>query len=176
MLNSEVSAELCTEEQSHLWPDTVHITFAMASNTNETKETYFWMGAETFKVPMSMHTEQRQRLLARMEKVAPKSGVILLKGAVSTTRDDTDHEPLIRQESFFQYLFGVKEPDCYAAISLATGHSHLFVPRLPRSYQVWMGRVRLYLNLMCLVENTRAEDFERSFKSNSFMPLFTEAG
>lgn len=103
------------------------------------------MGAETFKVPMSMHAEQRQRILARMEKVVAKSGVILLKGAVSTTRDDTDHEPLIRQESYFQYLFGVKEPDCYGAVSLSTGKSHLFVPRLPRAYQVWMGRVRLQL-------------------------------
>lgn len=145
----------------------------MASNTDETKETYFWMGAETFKVPMSMHAEQRQRLLARMEKVAPKAGVVLLKGAVATTRDDTDHEPLIRQESFFQYLFGVKEPDCYAAISLATGHSHLFVPRLPRSYQVWMGRVRLYINVVHLVHAIDAELLKRSFKSNSLLPLFS---
>ena len=103
----------------------------------------FWMGGSTFRVPMSMHAEQRARVSARLERKGIKSGCVLLQGAVSTTRDDTDHEPLIRQESFFQYLFGVKEPDCFAAIDLATCESLLFIPRLPRSYQVWMGRVRI---------------------------------
>jgi Xaa-Pro dipeptidase len=105
----------------------------------------FWMGGQTFKVPMSMHAEQRQRLVARMAKQGVQSGVALFQGAASTCRDDTDHEPLIRQESFFQFLFGVKEPDCFACINLATSKAILFVPRLPRSYQVWMGHVSPFL-------------------------------
>lgn len=113
--------------------------------SDENIETYapeFWMGGATYRVPMSMHAEQRERIRARMLKKVPASGVLLFQGAISVTRDASDHEPLIRQESFFQYLFGVKEPDCYGLVDLATGKSHLFFPRLPRSYQVWMGRVR----------------------------------
>ncbi len=57
-------------------------------------------------------------------------------------RNDTDHEPLFRQESFFQYLFGVKEPDCYGTIDAKTGKSTLFVPRLPEHYATWMGAIK----------------------------------
>lgn len=146
--------------------------YIMASKTNDSNEVYFWMGAETFKVPMSMHAENRTRLLSRMEGVVPKAGVILLKGAVATTRDDTDHEPLIRQESFFQYLFGVKEPDCYAAISLATGHAHLFIPRLDRAYQVWMGRVRFYVFRALAEQLESTEAFNLAMALTTNPPLF----
>lgn len=80
------------------------------------------------------------------------------EGGKSETRHDTDHEPvrpnlfaclwvccafigqLFRQESYFQYLFGVRHADCYGFIHVDTGKSYLFVPRLPESYAVWMGR------------------------------------
>lgn len=64
-----------------------------------------------------------------------------LQGGKSATRDDTDHEPLFRQESFFHWATGVLEPDCYAAMVVETGESILFVPRLPSEYAVWMGRI-----------------------------------
>lgn len=119
----------------------------MSSQAVDKHAAEFWMGGNTFRVPMSMHAEQRNRLVARMHKVGATAGFVLLQGAASTNRDDTDHEPLTRQESFFQYLFGVKEADCYAGISLATSKSYLFVPRLDRVYQVWMGRVCILLYL-----------------------------
>ncbi|KAL3928011.1 MAG: hypothetical protein SGPRY_002570, partial [Prymnesium sp.] len=53
-----------------------------------------------------------------------------------------DHEPLFRQESFFAYLLGVLEPDCYATIELPSGRTTLFVPRLPAEYAVWMGEIK----------------------------------
>lgn len=45
------------------------------------------------------------------------------------------------QESFFQWCFGVEEPECYGAIDLATGASILFVPRLPPDYAIWQGKL-----------------------------------
>ena len=68
--------------------------------------------------------------------------MIFLQGAKEQTRDATDHEPLIRQESFFQYLFGVMEPDCFGAVHIGSGRSVLFVPRLPQEYAIWMGEIR----------------------------------
>mmetsp|Transcript_25149 Transcript_25149/g.35237 ORF Transcript_25149/g.35237 Transcript_25149/m.35237 type:complete len:493 (+) Transcript_25149:71-1549(+) len=103
-----------------------------------TYSSFFHLGGTTYKVPMRMHYENRQKLVKRM----PKEGVILLQGGKSTIRYATDHEPLFRQESFFHYLFGVKEPDCYGAIDLQSRKSYLFVPRLPSEYGVWMGKIQ----------------------------------
>jgi hypothetical protein len=60
----------------------------------------------------------------------------------SPPRVDTDHEELFRQESYFAYLTGVVEPDCWATIELPSGRSTLFVPRLDDEYAVWMGELR----------------------------------
>lgn len=49
---------------------------------------------------------------------------VMLKNADSLdthTHTHTDHEPLFRQESNFQWMFGVKEPDCYGAVDIETG-------------------------------------------------------
>ena len=55
---------------------------------------------------------------------------------------DTDHEELFRQESYFAYLTGVADPDCWATIELPSGRSTLFVPRLGDEYAVWMGELK----------------------------------
>lgn len=46
-----------------------------------------------------------------------------------------------RQDSWFQYLFGVKESGVFGAISLATGKTTLFIPKLPNEYLVWCGTI-----------------------------------
>lgn len=91
-----------------------------------------------------MFAEHRAKLVGRMRAVSGVvgDGVVVLEGGKAKCRNDTDHEPLFRQESFFQYLFGVKEPDCFGAVCLATGRSLLFVPRLPEHYAVWMGEIK----------------------------------
>ena len=66
---------------------------------------------------------------------------MLLRGGVSRTRDDTDHEELFRQESYFNYLFGVAEPDWWGMIELGSGRATLFMPRLDAAYAVWMGEI-----------------------------------
>jgi len=56
-------------------------------------------------------------------------GLILLEGGKQTTRYDTDHEPVFRQESYFHYLFGASQySDCYGVLSLPEGEATLFVP------------------------------------------------
>ena len=55
--------------------------------------------------------------------------------------DSSDVGPIFKQEGYFHWAFGVLEPDCYGILDLGTGKSHLFIPRLPAEYQVWMGHI-----------------------------------
>jgi Xaa-Pro dipeptidase len=108
-----------------------------------TSEPYFSMGPETLRIPMSLHAEARQRLLERLRRHgAPAGAVVLLQGGQQQSEYDTDRELLFMQESFFQYLFGVKEAGFYGAIELGSGRATLFMPRLPESWGVWMGRIQ----------------------------------
>lgn len=63
-----------------------------------------------------------------------------MQGGESKSIDDTDIEYVFKQESFFQWAFGVHEPDCYGMIDM-TGRATLFIPKLDPSYAVWMGRI-----------------------------------
>ncbi|KAL6043532.1 Peptidase D [Balamuthia mandrillaris] len=116
----------------------------MEATTGKQEEAYYSQGLDTWAVPMSMHKENRERLRQRFldsEEGVPARSFVLLEGGKQTTRHDTDHEDLFRQESFFQYLFGCSESELYGAIDLTTGHSYLFMPRLPEEYAVWMGKI-----------------------------------
>lgn len=98
-------------------------------------------------VPMELHAVNRQKLHSRMCKQLESSGrsvagLILLQGGEEQTRYCTDHAILFRQESYFAYLFGVKEPGFFGAIDLATGKSLLFCPRLDVEYAVWLGQIQ----------------------------------
>lgn len=48
---------------------------------------------------------------------------------------------LSRQDSWFNYLFGVKEAGVYGTICIATGRSTLFIPRLQEEYRIWCGTI-----------------------------------
>lgn len=92
---------------------------------------------------MSLHAENRQRLVQALKNSGAKeNSIVFLQGGASENRHDTDHEPLFRQESFFHWAFGVKEPDWYGIIDINTGKSTLFCPRLPEVYATWMGHIR----------------------------------
>ncbi|EOY30523.1 Metallopeptidase M24 family protein isoform 7, partial [Theobroma cacao] len=89
----------------------------------------------------------RQKLLDSLlrhlsDSARPLHGLVLLQGGEEQTRYCTDHIELFRQESYFAYLFGVREPGLYGAIDIATGKSILFAPRLPADYAVWMGEIK----------------------------------
>ncbi|KAK7251484.1 hypothetical protein RIF29_34731 [Crotalaria pallida] len=99
------------------------------------------------QVPMELHRKNRQKLLDSLRQHLSHSdrllhGFVLLQGGEEKTRDDTDHLELFRQESFFAYLFGVKEPGFYGAIDISSGDSILFAPRLPDEYAVWLGEIK----------------------------------
>ena len=90
---------------------------------------------------MSLHAANRAKLVARLSAAGHNAGVVLLQGGKSANRYCSDTEIVFRQESYFNYLFGVAEPDWYGAIELPSGRSTLFCARLPPEYAVWMGRI-----------------------------------
>ncbi|XP_003384774.2 PREDICTED: xaa-Pro dipeptidase [Amphimedon queenslandica] len=104
----------------------------------------FSMGAETLKVPMSLFSLNRQRLMKSLSdnpEVPNTGAVLLLEGGKQETRYCSDHEPEFRQESYFHWLFGVTEADCFGAVEVSSGRVTLFVPRLPPEYAIWMGEI-----------------------------------
>ncbi|XP_076808730.1 xaa-Pro dipeptidase-like [Clavelina lepadiformis] len=105
-------------------------------------EPTFCLG-NTYPVPMSLFANNRERLceVLRKEKDLPKNAIILLQGGEQEQQHSSDRDILFRQESYFQWCFGVTEGDCYAAIEVESGKATLFIPKLPKSYQVWMGTI-----------------------------------
>ncbi|CAM5150991.1 unnamed protein product [Eretmochelys imbricata] len=103
----------------------------------------FWLGNETLKVPAALFALNRKRLCDRLRgnKDVQKNAIVLMQGGEEAQRYCTDTGIVFRQESYFHWTFGVTEPDCYGAIDVDTGKSILFVPKLPESYAVWMGKI-----------------------------------
>ena len=101
------------------------------------------MGLSTYRVPKEMFSVNRNKVVdaLREEIVGFDDFVLYLEGGKSLTRNDSDHEPVFRQESYFYYLFGVTEPDHCGLIYLKTGKTVLFTPRLGRDYATIMGHV-----------------------------------
>lgn len=100
------------------------------------------MGPGTHVVPMTLHAEARARAVERLRQAGvPERAVVVLQGGNPIPRYDTDTEYLFRQESFFQYLFGVKEAGFYGILEVATGRATLFMPRLPDAWAVWLGTI-----------------------------------
>ncbi|XP_061449967.1 xaa-Pro dipeptidase isoform X3 [Rhineura floridana] len=104
----------------------------------------FWLGNETLRVPAALFTLNRTRLCDRLRsnKDVPKKSLVLLQGGEQTNRYCTDTGVIFRQESYFHWTFGVTEADCYGAIEVDSGNALLFIPRLPESYAVWMGKIQ----------------------------------
>jgi len=95
------------------------------------------------RVSMSLFSKNRKRLVEKMKSISnlPPKSFVLLQGGDDETQYSSDRELVFRQESYFQWCFGVTESGCSGAIQLETGKSILFVPRLPESYKVWSGKI-----------------------------------
>ncbi|XP_067636716.1 xaa-Pro dipeptidase [Eurosta solidaginis] len=103
----------------------------------------FRMGPTTHTVLMSLFQKNRQKVATALREhrlVKPKS-YVLLAGGDDVSFNDTDVNHPFRQESYFQYMLGVKEPGCYGVLDVGNGKSTLFVPRLPEEYATWMGKL-----------------------------------
>ncbi|KAG7302038.1 hypothetical protein JYU34_013493 [Plutella xylostella] len=95
------------------------------------------MGPGTLEVPLSLFATNRRRLSEQL-----KAGqVVVLQGGDDISHYDTDVQYVFRQEAYFTWMSGVREPGCYLALDVATSKCHLFVPRLPEEYEVWMGKL-----------------------------------
>uniref|UniRef100_V9KM06 Xaa-Pro dipeptidase n=1 Tax=Callorhinchus milii TaxID=7868 RepID=V9KM06_CALMI len=108
-----------------------------------TAQLSFSMGNETLQVPMAVFSLNRRRLCQRLKDNVnvPKNGIVLLQGGEQSQRYCTDTDNVFRQESFFHWTFGVTEANIYGAIEVASGKTHLFIPKLPENYAVWMGTI-----------------------------------
>jgi Xaa-Pro dipeptidase len=98
-------------------------------------------GKRALKVPMSLHRAARAKLLEKLESAGINAGIVLLEGGKQLNQYDTDTEPVFRQDSWFNFLFGVVESEFYAAIDIASGVCTLFMPRLPDVYRIWCGSI-----------------------------------
>ncbi len=127
---------------------------ATASTTTSAPPSFFSMGLSTYKVPKELFATNRKKLLNSLREFISSSDgnvngnnsnyVVYMEGGggTSLTRNDTDHEPIFRQESYFHYLFGVREPDFTGLIHVNSGETILFAPRLPESYATVMGEIK----------------------------------
>ena len=112
---------------------------------------------KVFEINMSMHRDARRRVCESLKRevastyncvtdamgAVPPTGIILVEGGDEFNLYDTDTTTTtFRQESSFQYLFGVKEPGCFGTVRVSDARATLFIPRLPAEYAVWMGRIR----------------------------------
>ncbi|CAG9583285.1 unnamed protein product [Danaus chrysippus] len=95
------------------------------------------MGPGTYEVPLSLFAKNRDRLAEKL-----KSGqVVVLQGGDDINHYDTDIQYIFRQEAYFTWVCGVREPGCYFALDVKTKKSIVFVPRLPDEYEIWMGKL-----------------------------------
>ncbi|KAK4772719.1 hypothetical protein SAY86_014494 [Trapa natans] len=60
-----------------------------------------------------------------------------------------NREKILRQESYFAYLFGVVVPGFFGATDVMTGNSILFAPKLPADYAIWLGEIKLLPFFQC---------------------------
>jgi Xaa-Pro dipeptidase len=107
------------------------------------------LGTDTYHVPLQLFQENRQKLGKQLiDSTQHNHHVVVMQGGPAPLRFDTDHEPVFRQESYFWWLTGVKEPDCSVVLTVhrAEGEpsvtTNLFIPKLPLSYATIMGQIK----------------------------------
>ncbi|KAG8226651.1 hypothetical protein J437_LFUL005303 [Ladona fulva] len=124
----------------------------MDASTKSCDGPCYQMGPHTYPVPMELFARNRERLLERVKQRIPhekyrggsypEKQIIYLQGGEDFHLYCTDVDLEFRQESYFNWLFGVQEPGFSGAIEVQTGVTMLFMPRLPEEYDVWMGKLR----------------------------------
>lgn len=95
------------------------------------------LGGRTYCVNMDMFAKNRRRLIALIKSVPEyeEKSFVLMKGGENSTVYSSNTEMVFRQESYFNWCFGVLEPGFYGVIDIDSGNSILFVPRVPDSHK-----------------------------------------
>lgn len=107
-----------------------------------TQATIFQLGKnKTLAVNLSFHKNNREKVRNILKSRGVHKGIILLKGGEISNQYDTDHENLFLQDSWFQYLFGVREPGFFGAVMIEGNKSILFIPHLSEEYEIWCGKI-----------------------------------
>ncbi|KAF9113272.1 hypothetical protein BGX27_001917 [Mortierella sp. AM989] len=88
------------------------------------------------KYPSKLHCEKVASFLSNKARC---EAIILAKGTVAKTRDNTDTELEFRQESNFLYLTGIQEEDFYFIYDFSHNRSYLIAPDLDPVKAVWKG-------------------------------------
>jgi len=102
------------------------------------------MDSSTFeyalRLPNSLFKTNREKFFAAFKQKVTEheKALIVFKGKDDLPVDDTDIDYVVRQESFFYYLFGVQETGCSAAIDITEEKVILFYPRFDEIYKLWM--------------------------------------
>lgn len=147
---------------------------------NMDKEQVFELGNDTLRVPRKLHTLNRQRLVAELRgKLNTKGKFVVLQGGNDIPFYSTDGVILFRQESYFHWAFGVKEPEFYGAIDTESGKSILFMPRLPEAYGVWSGKIqppKYFKELYAVDEVFYSDEIAKVLKSKGAKTLLTLHG
>lgn len=135
-----------------------------------TPKAKFQHGPKTLAIPMSLHRAARKKVAALLESRGVTNGIALIQGGSQELQYDTDIELVFRQDSWFNYLFGVKEAEFYGAISLPSGRCTLFMPRLPSDYLIWCGEIHPpeHFKSMYDVDEVRYSDTLVDFLESSF--------
>ncbi|KAL1238538.1 Xaa-Pro dipeptidase [Trichinella spiralis] len=97
-------------------------------------------------VTLKIFQENRARLLRELKKVVTNPATfILMEGGKVVNHHTTDlvegDSMVFRQESYFFWTFGVKEPGFYGAISVQTGETYLFAPEVESRRSIWLGKI-----------------------------------
>lgn len=128
-----------------------------------------------------MHAEIRANVFAaaKAKLNAPANSVILLMGGQTEDWDlyDTDVcKADFRQEAFFQYVFGVNEPDLFGLLDLDTQESILFVPETTDDSQRWNGTRRplsYHTERYGVTETLLTKDLDATLQKRGVKSLFT---
>jgi Xaa-Pro dipeptidase len=102
----------------------------------------FSRGGDSLEVDLRMHAHLRSKFYSRLRESDTLGDAVILAGGGEVNMYDADTVWEFRQESNFQYLFGVKEPGCFGVLTLDQAISILFVPRFPQEYAQWFGPIK----------------------------------
>lgn len=89
-----------------------------------------------------MHAKHRESVVSRLRASNVVGDAVIVAGGGEVNMYDSDTVWDFRQESNFQYLFGVKEPGCYGVLTIDPISSILFIPRFPQEYAQWFGPIK----------------------------------